>query len=479
MSDGGRIIYLMDEGKLIEIRTPSRIYRNTPEDKFMLSLEFSISKKDSDDKAIVVVRGLEKKARDGWRPGVAPQGYLNDRTTESGFRRILTDPERFSFIKKIFELFYGGTPVREIHRMAKDEWHLTSRPKKRSGGVPLSLSMVYAILTNPFYCGKFEYPERSGKWYEGKHDKAVSEEVFEEIQLRLGNKSQYKTKHEYAYTGLMRCGFCQSRITAEQKWQCICRNCKLKFSLTKKNKEMYPACKTRIEHMKNPTIMHPIYYRCTRKKNPACKQRGVRLENLERQIDQKLSEIEISPLFLDWAVRQIKKMGEDERNFREDTVAAIKRAHDECRTRLDNLFHFKISPANRDGSLLSDEKYKLEHDKLDKELKSLEKQLVSIDDHMMQATNEAVKAFTFAAKARERFATGDLKTKREIFMTLGSRLTLLDKTVHFDSPSYMFTFKKMKEEAPIIIDRIAPNLQSQETTKMEEIYSSIHTVLRG
>src|ERR1035437_2719503 len=56
MVDGGQIIQLMDEGKLIEIRTPSRIYKNSPDDKFMLVLEFGMSKKDSDDKSIVVER---------------------------------------------------------------------------------------------------------------------------------------------------------------------------------------------------------------------------------------------------------------------------------------------------------------------------------------------------------------------------------------------------------------------------------------
>ena len=57
---------------------------------------------------------LEKKIRDGWRPDVAPQGYLNDRVTESGFRRIFTDPERMTFIREIFELHYQGRSVTEI-----------------------------------------------------------------------------------------------------------------------------------------------------------------------------------------------------------------------------------------------------------------------------------------------------------------------------------------------------------------------------
>ncbi|MBI3290447.1 recombinase family protein [Candidatus Microgenomates bacterium] len=478
--DAGQLLYLMDENKLVEIRTPSRTYRNTPEDKFMLTLEFGISKKDSDDKSIVVERGLEKKARDGWRPGVAPQGYLNDRLTESGFRKILTDPERLPFIKKIFELFHGGTSVVEIHRIAKDEWKFRSRQKKRSGGKPLSLSMIYKILTNPFYCGKFEYPEGSGKWYEGQHEKAISEEIFDEIQVKLGRRSQYKLQHQnFAYSALMRCGNCDSGIVAEQKWQCICKNCKLKFSLTKNNKEKCTGCGTLIKNMANPTILHYIYYRCGRKKNPNCRERAIRVDGLEEQIDSELSQIEISPLFVDWAVRQIIKDNQQERNFREDTITNIKQAHDDCRKKLDNLLQLKISPSNMDGSLLSDEQYKFQKEDLETELKNLSKQLSGMDDRMIQANDQTEKAFTFAARARARFATGDNKIKRDIFMGFGLHLTLQDKTVRFDAPKYINTIKEMMESEPIIADRVAPRKEPDFTHEMENYYASIPTLLRG
>src|SRR5690606_15273571 len=49
--DSGIIIHLIDNGKLNHIRTPSRIYYNTPVDKMMLQIEFAMSKKDSDDKS--------------------------------------------------------------------------------------------------------------------------------------------------------------------------------------------------------------------------------------------------------------------------------------------------------------------------------------------------------------------------------------------------------------------------------------------
>lgn len=480
MVDGGRIIQLMDEGKLIEIRTPSRIYKNSPDDKFMLVLEFGMSKKDSDDKSIVVGRGLEKKARDGWRPGGAPVGYLNDKTTESGFRRIFTDTERFPFIVRIFNLFYAGTPVVEIHRIARDEWHFLTMQKKRIGGKPLSISMVYYILTNHFYCGKFEYPVGSGKWYEGSHERAVSEEIFNEIQVKLGRRSQYNLKHnDYAYTALMRCGYCNSGIVAEQKWQCICSSCKFKFSLTQKNRDKCTSCGTLIENMVNPKILHYIYYRCGRKKNPSCLQRAVRLDNLELQIADKLSGVDISPLFMDWAIRQINKMNEGEREFRESTIEGIRKAHDAIRIKLDNLLRLKISPANSDSNLLSDERFKEENSRLEKELKDIENQLANVDKRMIQASNDTARGFNFVARAKERFATGDIKRKRDIFMGLGLHLILMDKKVIFDSPKYIIKIAEMKKEAPIIAERVAPEKELAVKAQFEEKYTAIPTMLRG
>jgi DNA invertase Pin-like site-specific DNA recombinase len=480
MVDGGRVIQLMDEGKLIEIRTPSRTYRNTPDDKFMLVLEFGMSKKDSDDKSVVVERGLEKKARDGWRPGVAPQGYLNDKTTESGFRKILKDPERFPFIVKIFALFYTGTPVVEIHRIARDEWHFLTRQKKRIGGKPLSISMVYYILTNPFYCGKFEYPVGSGKWFEGSHEKVVSEEIFNEIQVKLGKRSQYSLKHnDYAYTALMRCGYCNSGIVAEQKWQCICSNCKFKFSLTQKNKDKCTNCGMLIENMVTPKILHYIYYRCGRKKNPSCLQRAVRLDNLESQIDEKLSGVDISPLFMDWAIRQINKMNEGEREFRESTIEGIRKAHDAVRIKLDNLLRLKISPANSDGCLLSDGRFKEENARLEKELKDIDSQLINVDERMIQASNDTARGFNFVTRAKKRFALPDIKIKRDIFMGLGLHLTLKDKIVAFDSPEYIIKIAEMKKAAPIIAERVAPEKELAVKAQFEEKYAAIPNMLRG
>ena len=133
--DGGLVITLMDEGKLLEIRTPHRVYRNTPDDKFFLQLEFGMAKKSSDDSGVAVKRGLKTKTELGWYPSRAPLGYLNTKIMDRGSNEIYEDPERFEMVKRMWQMMLTGnyTPPR-ILQIANYEWGLRTRPKRKTGG---------------------------------------------------------------------------------------------------------------------------------------------------------------------------------------------------------------------------------------------------------------------------------------------------------------------------------------------------------
>lgn len=477
--DAGNLIYLMDMGKLIEIRTPSRAYHNTPEDKFMLTLEFGISKKDSDDKSIVVGRGLKSKAQAGWRPGVAPHGYLNDRGAESGTRRIHIDPERFEFIKKIFQMKYEGIPVREILKTANEDWGFRTRPRKRYPAKPLAQSVLYKMLANPFYCGRFYY---SGQWYEGSHEKAVEPEVFDQIQIMLGGSVLRVKPHtkQFAYTGLIRCGECSGTVTAEEKTQIICSNCKYKFAATVKSRTHCPKCNTAIAEMKNPKILEYCYYHCTKKLHQNCTQKYAQVGNMEDQIKEDLEKLEISDCFMDWAIRQINMEADQEKDFRDETLKSLQRTLDDCRQELHNLLKLKISPLNTDGSLISDEKFKTEKNKLEIQILDLERKIGKIDERMLKFAQESADKFDFAAHAKERFDnTEDLSVKHDILSKLGSNLTLKGRKIYYDSPNFFVTIKNIKADEPIIGRRFEPGFQAYTKPQLEALYASSPTVLRG
>lgn len=58
--DGGKIIYLLDTGKLFDLKFPSHWFENTPQGKFMLSIAFSQSKYYIDNLSENVKRGLRR-----------------------------------------------------------------------------------------------------------------------------------------------------------------------------------------------------------------------------------------------------------------------------------------------------------------------------------------------------------------------------------------------------------------------------------
>jgi len=59
-------------------------------------------------------------------------------------------------------------------------------------------------------------------------------------------------KTQFAYSGLISCGECGARITAEEKWQTVCTSCKTKFTST--NSNICPNCGTKTEDMQGPKL---------------------------------------------------------------------------------------------------------------------------------------------------------------------------------------------------------------------------------
>ena len=87
----------------------------------------------------------------------------------------------------------------------------------------------------------------------GRHPAMVSREEFERVQQLLSRRPKVTTpyRHEFAYTGLIRCGECYCAITAS--------------------------------NVRNRFGRQYTYYHCT-KKRIACSQPYVRVELLENQI---------------------------------------------------------------------------------------------------------------------------------------------------------------------------------------------------
>lgn len=248
--DLGRLVDLMDQGKLQKIKTFSQNFSNNPNEKFLLMILCSQAKLENDQKGINVKRGIRAKCEMGWRPGKAPLGYMN--RAFDGTKDIIIDPDRGPIISGMFIKASEGLSGRKIKEWMDSEGFSTRSGKK------VQLSLIYLMLKNHFYYGKFEYPENSNNWYEGEHVPLVSKEVFEEVQKQIYipfKKAKYGTK-TFVFKDLFKCATCGSSIVAEDK--------------SRKRKAL-------------PSVYH-IYYHCSRSVNYNCPEPYIAEEKLIKEI---------------------------------------------------------------------------------------------------------------------------------------------------------------------------------------------------
>ncbi|KND51841.1 MAG: site-specific DNA recombinase [Parcubacteria bacterium C7867-001] len=212
--DLGSVVDLMDQGKLVEIRTYGQRFTNNPNEKFLLMILGSQAKLENDNKAVNVKRGLRTRCEMGLRPGVAPTGYLNEKNVDKKCQSRI-DPKRGHVIRQMYEkVAHEQWSGRKLHRWLEDTGFKTHR------GKPLVLANIYLILRNPYYYGEFEYPVGSGNWYTGRHSPVIDKELFDKVQVALDQKYVPKTESkEFAFTKLIRCGYCTSGITADEKFK--------------------------------------------------------------------------------------------------------------------------------------------------------------------------------------------------------------------------------------------------------------------
>lgn len=454
--DGGSIIWAIKQHG-IRVMTPAQSYAREDDNIILMYIEFGMAQKYVDDLSKNVKRGLKTKVENGWYPGVAPPGYLNHTDKMTGENTLIKDPERFSVIRRMWDLMLTGlhTPA-NILEVANEKWAFRTRPTRRKGGRPFARSAIYKIFTHSFYYGWFEYPRNSGQLYRGKHEPMITEWEYDRVQTLLGRSGgpRPRSRFEFAFTGLIQCGDCGRAVTAEEKHQVICGHCKLKFACRVRN--ACPRCKTLIEQMANPIFLHYTYYHCSRSKRPLCRQKCVSGQELDNQIKAHIARISISEAFKKWAIKYLHELHAQENAVQIDIIQAQQKAYQECVAQIDSLLSLKTSTGNRDGSLLSDTEYSQRRGKLLKEKSALEELLDDAGHRVDQQLKLSEQTFEFACNVQDRFTKGGPKAKKEILAAIGSNLILKDKRLIIEARKPFFILGKALSPNQPIISPIEP-----------------------
>jgi site-specific DNA recombinase len=246
--DLGRVVDLMDASSLLQIQTYSQKFSNNPNEKFLLMILCSQAKLENDNKSINVKRGLRTRAEMGMLPGVAPLGYLNDRRSDHKCEYLI-DPIRAPIIKLVFEKVgkdrWSGLKV--------CEWMRNDLKFTTKSGKYVTISTIYELLKNPFYCGVFEYPRASGNWYVGKHEPLITRELFELVRQKIVDETKPRSKpQEFAFVRMMTCGDCGSGITCLEKEKVV------KGTGETKMYRYYVCARSKDRHCKNPYLREDL-----------------------------------------------------------------------------------------------------------------------------------------------------------------------------------------------------------------------------
>ena len=262
--DLGSLVDLMDEKKLLQIKTYGQSFQNSPNEKFLLMILCSQAKLENDNKSINVKRGLRTRCEMGLWPAPAPMGYLNEKRVDRK-GHVYIDPERGHIIKKMFEkVAYEKWTGRKLYHWLKFELNF----KTPNGNKGLTLSNIYLILQNDFYYGSFEYPRKSSLWYKGIHEPIITKELFDQVQEQIKSQVVRVTDKEFAFTKLMQCGLCGSGICADEKFK----------------------------KQKNGNVHRYCYYGCSKARDKNCKCGYIGEEELIEQLTNLMDQIDLDEI---------------------------------------------------------------------------------------------------------------------------------------------------------------------------------------
>lgn len=385
--DGGRFIQAIDDGKILELRTPVERFRKD-DNRVMLYLHMGMSNEYSKGISVNVKRGNRQKYSRGEFCGAAPLGYLNAKVGES--RNIVIDPEKGPLVKKLFEEYATGKYcVRQMVELA-EKWGLRS-----IHGNKIVKSGMHLLLSQTAYYGEFRH---GGEPHAGTYEPLITKELFDKVKDVLRDRSKpRKRTWEHTYRGLLRCGECGCAITAETKHK--------HYKGTNRDADY-------------------TYYRCT-KKHGRCLQRAIKGDDLQDMFNKMVENISIDKEAWDLGVKLLRKKYEVELGQQDKIRQNWQRQYNSVKDRRGKLLEMRMRE-----EITAEEYLQVKQDMLNEQANIKEK----LDDEhggSMQWLELAEKFFENCYQGREIMASDNSEAKKELIQTIGSNLILKDKILGF------------------------------------------------
>ncbi len=394
--DEGAIKWLLQNNTIKRITTFDRDYN--PEDNVVIaSIEFSMANQYVRDLSNNVKRGLAAKVRRGEYPGNHVLGYTIDPKT----KLLKVEKKTARYIKEAFELYATKRwSVRNISDKLYADGFRSIRGQK------VNHARLHRILTNPIYCGLFEW---NGETHKGVHPPLISKQLFDEAQKQLFPERFLKRREPlfFLFRGLALCGECGLKITAER------------------------------------TKNH-VYYRCTKSRGGAklCSQPYLREEVLTKQIEKELKKIqfddEVLELIRDAAKEKYEHLKTNDTSSKKEVSSLLA----EVTKRKDSLIEKYIDNT-------------IPKDIYEKKLKEIVKEESLLEDRLSGKTPESDQVLEdldlivkFAKNAHDIFQNGSEIVRKEVVGLVASNFAIRDRNVAYFNLNEPFSW--LVEDATVL-----------------------------
>jgi site-specific DNA recombinase len=180
---------------------------NTPAGRMQRRILSNMATFYTEQQSVDVREGLARRVQSGLFVGKAPYGYANRRV--EGRSLVVVDPQPAAAVRRVFELY-----AYHSHTLDSLSEELLREGIEYTREQPAFLrSKLHTILRDRAYVGEVKY--RDG-WHPGTHEPIVNAEVFERVQLLLGEKTYHPRESVYG-AGMVRCGQCGRPLVVETK----------------------------------------------------------------------------------------------------------------------------------------------------------------------------------------------------------------------------------------------------------------------
>ncbi|HBY09775.1 hypothetical protein A2274_00265 [candidate division WWE3 bacterium RIFOXYA12_FULL_43_11] len=385
--EGGKILQLLQNGIIKEIRTPlGDIY--TPEsDQLILLIHFGMANQYSKNISQNVKRSWSGKLNRGEYFREAPLGYENYGEVK-GRRSIRPHSFEAPIMKEAFELASVG--AFSLSYIAKELYGKGLKTKK---GKEISKSHLYQLLTNPVYYGYFYF---KGELFKGSYTPIITKDLFEQAQIALGNRSKPKVNSwKSPYNCLITCAYCGCSITTTVK------------------KKYYKGT--------NRTAIY-TYHNCT-KRHGACPQKPIMTTKLEEMLSGVVDAICIDTEVWSLGMELLKAKYSNLANQHNSQLEHFRGEYNRLEDRLNRLITMRADEElsaeefKAQKNLILDERSKVENRINDTKFSS---------DNWLERTEEFLNT---AFHAKEIIEGDDILKKRKLITTVCCDLKLKDGDV--------------------------------------------------